>query len=92
MQKGPSYKDIATLRNEIAAKDKSDCFGMGVDEAVKLVVEKYQTTEPAAREYIHHLKGITDDSPKGSNQPSLERMHKVWNEKEGKWEDGPLAT
>lgn len=67
---------VYDLRMAVKANDKFAIAKMGMDEAVKLVVDNYGTDESSAHNFVAWIHGVPGDPEKPPQVSGLERTRK----------------
>jgi hypothetical protein len=73
------HKTVRELRQEVKANEKYFCSTKPVEEGVKLIAEKYMTTDACALAFVEWIQGKPgsgDDAPREPQVSSLERLRR----------------
>ena len=77
--------DLHELRRRMEARDKALISSKSYEEAVKLVKEKYGTTQESAEAFVAWQRTIASGGQEGVTCNPNEKWHLKWDEFKGEW-------
>lgn len=77
--------DLHELRRRMTARDKALCTSKAYEEAVKMVREKYGTSEDSAAAFVAWQRTIASGGDSNTTCNPNEKWHLKFDEFEGKW-------